>query len=155
MFDLASPESSGAGGVEREVPALFWKVMALGLHAKLKGISCRKDNPSEITGSQSSRNNASPRCASGVMSDALPWLGCASRSLWLYPSRPCSHHPDMSPAWHQTLLRVREGARMTHPRHCLHPLGACTGSPGQQLEPATCLQPLPQRAGRSRVQGLC
>ena len=50
--------------------------MALGPHAKLKGISCRKDNPSEITRSQSSRNNTSPRCTSGVMSDAvaMAWM---------------------------------------------------------------------------------
>ena len=45
--------------------------MALGPRVKLKGISCRKDNPGEITGSRSSRNNASPRCLSGVMSNAI------------------------------------------------------------------------------------
>ena len=64
--------------------ALFWKVMALGPHTKLKGISCRKDNPSEITRSRSSRNNASPRCMSGVMSDAfaMAWM-CIQSSLAL------------------------------------------------------------------------
>ena len=50
--------------------------MASGPHAKLKGISCQKDNPGEITGSRSSRNNTSPRCTSGVMSDAvaMAWM---------------------------------------------------------------------------------
>ena len=71
MFDLASPGSSGAGGVECGVPALFWKVMVSGPHVKLKVISCWKDNPGEITRSQSSRNNVSLRCTSGVMSDAV------------------------------------------------------------------------------------
>ena len=53
------------------MPALFWKVMALGPCTKLKGISCWKDNPGEITGSLSSRNNVSLICTLGAMSDAI------------------------------------------------------------------------------------
>ena len=64
--------------------ALLWKVMALGPSTKLKRISCWKDNPREITRSQSSRNNASLRYTLEVVSNAIAtaWM-CIQISMAL------------------------------------------------------------------------
>ena len=118
MFDLVSPELSVTRGVEWEVPALFWRVMALGSSVKLKGISCQKDNPGEITRSRSSRNNVSPRCTSGVMSNtvATAWMhiqismALSVMSLFASPR----YIPSLALNF---VMCVRRGCT-TPPRHC-------------------------------------